>query len=113
MRWERASVNPMLALRCAVGNDRWDEAWSAIARRLRAAPGASPTRTRRPPGLSAAQAGRPRRTRRPPRPRIAPTPADRPKKIVDGKPAPTHAWKIAARRGAERKAARAQRSTKS
>jgi len=27
MHWSRASVNPMLALRNAVCNDRWDEAW--------------------------------------------------------------------------------------
>jgi hypothetical protein len=40
-------------------------------------------------------------------------PTDRPKKIVDGKPTPTHAWKIAARRGAERKAARAHQPAES
>jgi hypothetical protein len=28
MHWARASVNPMLALRNAVCNDRWDEAWA-------------------------------------------------------------------------------------
>ena len=27
MHWTRASINPMLALRNAVCNDRWDEAW--------------------------------------------------------------------------------------
>jgi hypothetical protein len=113
MRWQRANVNAMLALRCAVCNDRWDQAWADIARRLRAAPGSCPTRTHRPPGFSAAQAARPSRTRRPPRPRIAPMPVDRPKTIVDGKPTPTHAWNIAARRGAERKAARAHQSAKS
>jgi hypothetical protein len=40
-------------------------------------------------------------------------PADRPKKIVDGRPTDAHAWKIAARRGAERKAAHDQASAKS
>lgn len=30
MRWERAHVNPMLALRTAVCNERWDESWQAV-----------------------------------------------------------------------------------
>ena len=30
MRWERAHVNPMLALRTAVCNERWDESWQSI-----------------------------------------------------------------------------------
>jgi hypothetical protein len=30
MRWARANVNPMLALRNAVCNDRWDEVWRQI-----------------------------------------------------------------------------------
>lgn len=30
MRWERAHVNPMLALRTAVCNECWDESWQAI-----------------------------------------------------------------------------------
>ncbi|MGQ0604090.1 MAG: hypothetical protein ACT4QE_20610, partial [Anaerolineales bacterium] len=35
MHWQRASVNPMLALRNLVCNDRWPEAWPSIARRRR------------------------------------------------------------------------------
>ncbi len=35
MHWARASVNPMLALRNAVCNDRWVEAWTASAAYLR------------------------------------------------------------------------------
>src|SRR5438034_1007763 len=35
MHWERAHVDPMLALRNAVCNDRWAEAWKQIARGLR------------------------------------------------------------------------------
>jgi hypothetical protein len=111
--WTRSSVNPMLGLRCAVCNDRWDAAWADIARSLRTAPAPCPSRARRAPGLSAHQASRPRRTPRPPRLRVAPMPADRPKKIVDGRPTDAHAWKIAARRGAERKAAHDQASAKS
>ena len=34
MHWERASVNPMLALRNAVCNDRWDEAWQQSAAQI-------------------------------------------------------------------------------
>jgi hypothetical protein len=35
MHWDRAQVNPMLALRNVVCNDRWAEAWPQIADRLR------------------------------------------------------------------------------
>ena len=35
MHWERRHVDPMLALRCAVCSDRWEEAWEVIARGLR------------------------------------------------------------------------------
>jgi hypothetical protein len=30
MHWRRENVNPMLALRTAVCNDRWVEAWGAL-----------------------------------------------------------------------------------
>ena len=105
MHWDRGSVDPMLALRCAVCNDRWDATWPGVARRLRA-PAPGPRRARRPPGLSAHQASRPRRAPPRPRVRVAPPPADRPKKIVAGRPTAAHPWATAARRGAERKAAR-------
>lgn len=114
MHWARPSVNPMLALRCAVCNDRWAEVWPRIVGSLRRPPPPTcPTRARRAPGLSAHQASRPIPHPRPPRLRVAPMPADRPRKIVDGRPTDAHDWKIAARRGAERKAARAQHSAKS
>jgi hypothetical protein len=35
MHWQREHVNPMLALRNIVCNDRWEEAWPLIANRLR------------------------------------------------------------------------------
>lgn len=35
MHWSRASVNPLLALRNAVCNDRWDEAWQQSAAHIR------------------------------------------------------------------------------
>jgi hypothetical protein len=37
MHWTRASVNPMLALRNAVCNDRWDEAWKESSARIQQA----------------------------------------------------------------------------
>jgi len=112
MHWARPNVDPMLALRCAAANDRWDEVWPGIVRSLRRAPDPCPTRARRLAGLSAHAASRPIRHPRPPRIRVAPPPADRPRTIVAGRPTDAHAWKIAARRGAARKAARAQESTK-
>src|SRR5579884_2711870 len=112
MRWARPSVNPMLALRCAVCNDRWAEVWPSIVRSLRHPMAPCPTRRRRQAGLSAHQASRPIPNSPPPRIRVAPMPADRPRKIVDGRPTNAHDWKIAARRGAERKAARLAASAK-
>ena len=38
MHWERTNVNPMLALRNAVCNDRWDETWAACSADLRQHP---------------------------------------------------------------------------
>jgi hypothetical protein len=35
MHWARASVNPMLSLRNAVCNDRWEEAWQQSSARMR------------------------------------------------------------------------------
>lgn len=35
MHWARASVNPMLSLRNAVCNDRWEEAWQQSAAHIR------------------------------------------------------------------------------
>ena len=35
MHWAEANVNPVLALRNAVCNDRWDESWAVIEREHR------------------------------------------------------------------------------
>jgi len=35
MHWARASVNPVLALRNGVCNDRWAEAWAASVAQMR------------------------------------------------------------------------------
>src|SRR5437763_10619095 len=36
MRWARAHVNPLVALRTVACTDRWDEAWPQIAAQWRA-----------------------------------------------------------------------------
>jgi hypothetical protein len=113
MHWARGNVDPMLALRCAAGNDRWDQVWPRVVRSLRRAPEPCPTRARRPTGLSAHQASRPIPHPRPPRLRVARPPSDRPKKIVAGRPTRAHRWNLEARRAAERQAARRERLTKS
>lgn len=46
MRWARAHVNPMLALRNIVYSDRWDEAWKQIGEQLRAEERAGQTKRR-------------------------------------------------------------------
>ena len=75
MHWARPSVNPMLALRCAVCNDRWDATWSHLAAALPAPLDDRTTRRRAHRGLSAHQAARPVPRPRPPRPpRAAPMP---------------------------------------
>ena len=41
MHWAEANVNPMLALRNAVCNDRWEESWTVIEREQRGQSGRS------------------------------------------------------------------------
>jgi hypothetical protein len=84
MHWSRASVNPMLALRNAVCNQRWDEVWEQSAERLR-------------------QQGRPVRRVTPKRPLEAPTAPEPPTVAVPPsaaakppgprKPAANHPWR--------------------
>jgi hypothetical protein len=68
MHWERENVNPMLALRNAVCNDRWDETWAASSAELRAHPRPRCPRPPAPPPPSA-----------PPLPTPPPTPPPPPK----------------------------------
>jgi hypothetical protein len=85
MHWARAQVNPMLALRNAVCNDRWAEAWTAITVERRPTL-ANRQRQREAQRRAAAQVEQaalfPRRA--PPRPKAAPGPR---------KPAPNHPWR--------------------
>jgi hypothetical protein len=65
MHWERTNVNPMLALRNAVCNDRWDETWAATCADLRQHPR---LRCLRPPALPSPAAEPPAPPAPPPSP---------------------------------------------
>lgn len=109
--WALHHVDAMLALRCTVANDRWDETWPRIARSLRSPIRAGLCQRRRPRVLSAHQANRPLPRRQPPRPRVAPHPRLEPT-IIAGHPTNAHPWKKAAQRTAARKLTRSLNSTK-
>lgn len=49
MHWQRAQVNPMLALRNVVCNQRWDECWPVIAQGLRRKEWLEPPAAAEPP----------------------------------------------------------------
>lgn len=94
MHWERAQVNPMVALRTVVCSGRWAERWPQIWKRLRAQDAARRA------------AGRTRRHPPPPpepHPPVAPRVAERltqirptPKGLIqDGRPTKDHPWKRA------------------
>ena len=87
--WQRANVNPMLALRCLSANQRWDDSWQEISRRLRRS-----YRGHRPPAPSGDQ---PRIPRQPPPPTLSPPLPT----FVDGKPTAAHPWKAGLRRRAK------------
>ncbi len=83
MHWARPHVNPMLALRTLIANDRWAAGWPAIWDQLR-----QPPRTPIPlppiaPPVRAVSA----------LPLPGPPPPPRPKTIVNGKPTADHPWR--------------------
>lgn len=95
MHWQRASVNPMLALRNLVCNDRWPEAWPTIAqrRRQRAVDRQTTRHRQRPHGCADTPAEVP-----PPATRIravSATPATASPMVSHGphRPAPNHPWR--------------------
>jgi hypothetical protein len=104
MRWAPAHVNPLAALRCALCNDRWAEAWGQIAAARRAQVRAR-TAGRRAARRAAARAPAPDAAAGPlPLPpawldepdgrAVAPPPAPgRPKLVVAGRPSAAHPWK--------------------
>lgn len=92
MHWARAHVNPMLALRTLIANDRWNEDWPGIWDQLchppRSAPAAPPPIT-----VPAAPVVVPAFLASPPPPR--------PKTIVNGKPTADHPWRTSSPFGAK------------
>jgi hypothetical protein len=99
MHWQRASVNPMLAVRNLVCNDRWREAWPTIAQRRRQHTLKCQTarRRERQQRLAAAQVSPP--PLQPlPAPRVLSTPATpsasvTPAALRPHRPAPNHPWR--------------------
>jgi hypothetical protein len=93
MHWARTSVNPLLCLRCLLGNGRWEASWPAIWEQVR-------HEVRR----TTAQRRTQRRQRRVlvsapvPQPPSAPVVQStgappRPKLVVNGKPTTEHPWR--------------------
>lgn len=93
MRWARAQVDPMLALRNAVCNDRWAEAWAQLAPRLRQRRRARPTPAVSEPlpfPETVTEDPALRSEPEPPRGEL-PLPASRPSKLPQPQAQPTHA----------------------
>ena len=98
MHWAQEHINPMLALRNIVCNDRWDEAWSQIAQSIRhqawqqrfqRQQARRAARTARPPDEGAAAAPQS------PAPRVRPStpPAPHTQPLGPGRPAANHPWR--------------------
>lgn len=78
MHWARASVNPMLALRNAVCNDRWREVWAASMAHIR----------------QYGRVGRPITPKHPPEPPPPPAPVSEPPVPAQPPvPEPRHPWR--------------------
>jgi hypothetical protein len=91
MHWARGNVNPLLALRNTVCNDRWAETWLQIEQQLRQqAVARSQTRRRTRQQARAAQAS-PEPVPESPAPEPSPTPAPEPAPTDK----PPHPWKRA------------------
>jgi hypothetical protein len=96
-RWAPASVNPLVALRGALGSGRWDERWPQIgrARRAQAQQRAQTRRlARRPPAPAPGPPPGPTVRRQPHHPAIGRLPASgRPRLVVNGRPTAQHPYK--------------------
>jgi hypothetical protein len=109
MHWAEQNVNPMLALRNAVCNDRWGEVWRQIETEQRRQGRARRAdrhrqRTSQPsPGVPGQAKGRPVT------PEVAPSPAPQPRvreRAAEGRPAADHPWRRAWSRRRQRDEAR-------
>lgn len=87
MHWAAQNADSMLALRCALGGQRWDDAWQQLSHQRRAAARRSRPRPPAPPPL--------------PSPALASTdtqrfltaPPPRVRTMVNGKPTKDHPWR--------------------
>jgi hypothetical protein len=97
MRWAPAHVNPLLALRCALVNDRWTDRWTRLTDRWRRGVRRShqPRHTLPPADRAPAPRLAPTIGERepPPTPVPATPPLARCKTIVNGRPTLAHPWK--------------------
>lgn len=87
MHWAERNVDPMLALRCALCSQRWEEVWPQISHTRRAAARRSRPRPHRPPPppTPAATDAHQRAVLPPAAPRV--------KTMVNGKPTKDHPWR--------------------
>jgi hypothetical protein len=97
MHWARATVNPLVALRCRWCNGHWTREWPAIWAAWRAS-AATRSRDRRTIRQVAAVPDPVADPAPPPSvPVVLPTPAmpapPRPKLVVNGKPTKDHPWR--------------------
>jgi hypothetical protein len=93
MHWARASVTPLVCLRCLVGNGRWDATWPAVWERVRQDTRAAALQRRAQRGLRVVPVI-PSAPITAPAPRMdAPAPPARPKLVVNGKPTAEHPWR--------------------
>jgi hypothetical protein len=93
MRWARANVNPLVALRSVLCSERWDAAWPAIWGHLRS--GAAERRRARRAARRPATPLRPPRTSAgpPAKPTATADRLPRDKLVIDGRPTDRHPWK--------------------
>lgn len=99
MHWDRAQVNPMLALRSALLSGRWDPVWQQLWPRLRCRRLPKPAVMQEaqsegpcaPEKLSSAAPARPARRSSPKR--LPSIPLPRKGLVVDGHPTSNHPWK--------------------
>lgn len=89
MHWARRHVNPMLALRTLIANDRWEEGWPIMRRRLRQQTAQRLRQRRQPLQVQPEPASPPE----PPPATPVTTSTTRPKMVVDGKPTQEHPWR--------------------
>jgi hypothetical protein len=98
MRWDRASVSPMVCLRALLCSDRWAAEWPAIwrahlaasRRRPRPTSATAPDAPAAPPLPPSATPAQPVA---PPQPALPPpAPATRPR-VIDGRPTADHPWR--------------------